>query len=52
MKNKYKYDRQKALEDFNFINESFGGSKPKVLNWDKFDSLTTAELNELTKIFK
>ena len=52
MKTKNKYDRKKALEDFNFINETFGGSSPKVINWDRFDSLTTAELNELTKIFK
>ena len=44
--------KNKLKDDLDFINKAFGGKRPSVINWDKIDNMSNAELEALHKIVK
>jgi|TARA_R100000084_G_scaffold108443_1_gene71082 hypothetical protein len=44
--------KNKLNDDLDFINKAFGGKRPSVINWKKFDNMSNAELEALNKILK
>lgn len=44
--------KNKLKDDLDFINKAFGGKRPSVINWDKIDNMSNAELEALHKILK